>query len=215
MANHPSAAVSHNPRQLPAADTADDALNENEMEVELASAGERVKAFLINVLIFGITVLPMCYVFLPFVHLSNNDGLVAFFKGAFLSILFLLILIVWQISWMGTYGQSIGKRIMHIKVIRQNGEKANFLSVVLIREVVFYFISTFIMSLIAFPIEIIAIKTIDHSQSIPVMTDFILFQAVPQCLPYFVCLIMLFFPSHGRRTAQDYLAQTVVIKCHA
>ena len=95
-----------------------------------------------------------------------------------------IIYAVWQIYWMTKYGQSIGKRLLKIRVIRTNGDNPGFAGNVLVREIVYKIIANFI-----------TVLTLGFG--------FIILLIVP---------FMVFNTNLHRRTLQDFLAGTIVVK---
>lgn len=92
--------------------------------LELASWGERIVAYLIDVIILGIIVAPIISMFLwcliwdfrigwsLFTSLSFNN-MISFLYWTFLE---------------GVYGQSLGKMILKLKVVRTDGQSINMLT---------------------------------------------------------------------------------------
>ena len=95
-----------------------------------------------------------------------------------------IIYTIWQIYWMTKYGQSIGKRLLKIRVIRTNGDNAGFIHNILLREVVYGVIAS-----------IVSIMTLGFGT--------LIFLFIP---------CMVFATSWHRRTLQDFLADTIVVK---
>lgn len=95
-----------------------------------------------------------------------------------------IIYAVWQTCWMTKYGQSIGKRLLKIRVIRTNGSNPGFVGNVLVREIVYNVIANFI-----------TVLTLGFG--------FIILLIVP---------FMVFNTNLHRRTLQDFLAGTIVVK---
>lgn len=99
----------------------------------------------------------------------------------------ILALFVYQLVIMAKYGQSIGKKAMKIRVITEDGDNPGFWRYVGLREFVF----NIILSIIAL---------------IPFVGSFVNFGA------QIACLVMLFLEKSNRRTLQDMLAKTLVVK---
>ena len=95
-----------------------------------------------------------------------------------------IIYTIWQIYWMTKYGQSIGKRLLKIRVIRTNGDNPGFIHNILLREIVYGFIAS-----------IISMMTLGFGT--------LIFLFIP---------CMVFATSWHRRTLQDFLADTIVVK---
>ena len=104
---------------------------------------------------------------------------------------------------MSKAGQSIGKYLLKIKVIKLDGRNPGFVGTVLIREIMFYTISgIFSYLLIEFYIYLL---------NVDMLAVLILNPVYGYLIPLF-CLVMLFRVDTNRRTLQDYLAKTIVIK---
>lgn len=122
---------------------------------------------------------------------SDEQIFTAFLSnGGLMLLIIFLVYIITQMIVMSRSGQSLGKKMMRIKVIKQDGEKAGFVSVVLVRELVFNFAIGLVIGLIF------------SRNSNP---------DIYFSLVNLVCLVMLFVQSE-RRTLQDMLAGTVVVK---
>lgn len=198
----PHSSAEQNPYQAPIIHNTNNSIDR--MTAELASPWARIIAVLINGLLNIIAVLPMFYSFTP----SNKSYSQEIAKiGFILGLILVLGLTIWQITWVAQYGQTIGKKIMNIKVIKIRGEKAGFNHIIFMREIIFAFIATISINLI------IIILTFAISYLMPehlnALSDSL---AWLHFLPYLICLPMLFFPKNSRRTLQDYLAKTLVIK---
>ncbi len=96
---------------------------------ELASWVERIVAFLIDVIIIGIVMMPLSFIFLwPWSYLLSI-GVWRWTWAPFVS--FGLNNVVSFIYWTlteGLYGQSIGKKILKVKVIKVDGKPLDFTS---------------------------------------------------------------------------------------
>ncbi|MBI0067731.1 MULTISPECIES: RDD family protein [unclassified Snodgrassella] len=97
---------------------------------------------------------------------------------------------------MSKTGQSFGKRIMKIKVINLDGRNPGFVGTVLIREILFQTI------IIIFSYLLIEIFNLNPEST----------EKIFNYLITFICFFMLFRTEANRRTLQDYLAKTIVIK---
>lgn len=93
---------------------------------------------------------------------------------------------IYQAVIMSKYGQSFGKKIMKIRVADLEGNNPGFVGTVLLREVVF----NFVLSVIGM---------------IPVLGVLVTL-GVP------LALVVMLFTDRDRRTLQDILAKTIVIK---
>ena len=136
-------------------------------------------------------------------------------------ILPLLIYVVFQFIQMSLTGQSVGKRLMKIKVIKKNGEKAGFFNAVLVREI-FY---TFITLILLFKLVGIYVyfSEMESAKNVGIYLNFIdkflnyLYRILCiftefSTLFLFICIIMLFIRKSNYRTLQDFLANTIVVK---
>ncbi|WP_037586488.1 RDD family protein [Stenoxybacter acetivorans] len=203
---------------------------EQKLEVELASPVARIGAFILNVIINSVLLFSISTLnFLMIAHAMT--GTVAAISAAlYVSYFFLLFLWlscgVCQLVWMTKYGQSIGKRIFGIKVVKLNGENPGFLSNVLLRECVFYLIIFGFIFCIAMLNANAATASL-HIYSIPWFFGIAILSFLvgtnPAAanllviyglnnIPWLICLIMLYRTNTQRRTLQDYLAGTLVVK---
>ncbi|WP_239324679.1 RDD family protein [Snodgrassella gandavensis] len=101
-----------------------------------------------------------------------------------LTITALIIFTAWQINWMSKYGQSIGKRMLNLRVIRTNGDNPGFVRNVILREIVYQLIVVIIGSL-------------------TLGIGYFVFMFVPA---------MVFINKWQRRTLPDFLADTIVVR---
>lgn len=97
---------------------------------------KRLIAGIINILLFFI---PANVVYI-FFHTKYIKAIFAipFVCLTLASIIFLMILPFWQCFWMWKRGQSIGKKIMGIKVIRLDNRSPDFWNNVIKREFIYY-----------------------------------------------------------------------------
>ena len=170
--------------------------SESEIEVELASPWQRIAAYIINVALYSICIFlaALLYVFHKgFQPESMHINDIA------LNICILILSIPFitaQWIMMSKTGQSIGKRLMKIKVINLDGRNPGFVGTVLIREILFHtIISTF---------SYLLIKIFNLNENST--------EQICNYLITFVCFLMLFRTEANCRTFQDYLAKTIVIK---
>lgn len=209
-----NAASPHDFRHAYQATTIDPSMpvSEGEMEVELASPWARMGAYIINSLISVVVMIPLLLSFVPAILSGNSnfdDSLIKSLGiGMGISLLLGLGLLVWQLVWMIQRGQSIGKRILGIKVVTLNGENPGFVGTVLMREVVYYLIILVITFIIGALLGVIFavgghLDAIDRYSFVFDLLGYI---------PTIICVVMLFRTQTLRRTLQDYLAKTLVIK---
>ena len=88
---------------------------------ELASRGERLAAATIDGLAYGAVVL---------FALAGEIGAVIMIGG-------LIALIVTNVRWLGTYGQSVGKRVVGIHIVRSDGTRATASRLLVVRAALF------------------------------------------------------------------------------
>lgn len=109
----------YNPYQAPQASVYEP-LSASHGELELADPGARLLAQLINA--FGAVVM-MGVGIVPFFTLGQGETPGC---GHFVLIaIMLLVWISWNWSWLAKYDQSVGKRMMNIRVVRSSGERAS------------------------------------------------------------------------------------------
>jgi uncharacterized RDD family membrane protein YckC len=118
---------------------------------ELADRGTRLGAYLLDILLLGIAYAPALAGALPRLQaaiiaagrsptsIDRMEIYRAYYVGnpyiLYTAVLFLIWAVI-TILWVARNGQSIGKRICGIKVVRTNGEKASFWRIFLLRNVV-------------------------------------------------------------------------------
>ena len=118
------------------------------VDVHIASVWSRVAAYLLNYLFNVIIFLPYYYILyteaaaiakqknIPFTpDLITSVSMRADMAqvGGLSTIVYLIVGIV-QLYYMSRYGQSLGKKIMRIRVLKSNGSNPGFLGTVLVRE---------------------------------------------------------------------------------
>ncbi|MFC3873366.1 RDD family protein [Neisseria musculi] len=180
------------------------------VDVDIASAGSRIAAYLLNTVFTVLVFIPLLYsIVLPLVEhwdeqhpeilsqITWNGPLVA---G---SLLLLLVYLVVQMWLMSKDGQSFGKRILKIRVLKSNGENPGFWGTVMLREVLFNVIVSIASMIIGYLITLVLKGGTETAELIG--------NALSQLL-WIVCLVMLFNKTKNRRTLQDILADTVVVK---
>ena len=170
-------------------------VNNTEIEVELASAGQRIAAYIINNAIWFVLMFIMGFVWAALVGKPTNADTV---KLGMWVIAVSIIYLVIQVILMSCDGQSIGKKIMGIKVIDANGETAGFVRFFLLREIVFSIV--FVVNVIVFSIPLNIVLDLNGQ-----------YQTIPALVMTIICGMMLYF-AKDRRTLQDRLANTYVIK---
>ena len=173
-------------------------------EVELATPWQRIAAALVDWL------LVLIFPFVVFVMLAFGLGLAAsswsldteasrdllLIGVIVVSVLIGLWLLVYQVVLMSRDGQTLGKKHMRIRVITTDGETAGFVRHFLLRFCAYYLIVMIISVLLPWQMDMG-----NGKMRSPVLTIALL-----------ICLLMLFFRSNRRRTLQDLLARTLVVK---
>ena len=185
-----------------------------QLEVELADGWERIGAALLNNIFSTIAMIPMIVGF--FVGLMNiKDGdnwnidemqiLVDKFSPLWflVGLAIFLAYSIWQCVLMSTTGQSLGKKLLNLKVIKSDGSEAGFVGAVLLREVV-YMVASAIAVGIVVNLLFMMLTLEDTSKEMILNNSF-------SYIPTLICTVML-FTSRDRRTLQDKIANTVVIK---
>ncbi|PIT56932.1 hypothetical protein BHC49_03440 [Snodgrassella alvi] len=168
-------------------------------KLELATPAYRLSAITINQLFQYIIFLPISIYLLSALFEAmeeeyDSDELAEFFLDWLtlpqtltiicLTIMALIIFTAWQINWMTKYGQSIGKRMLNLRVIRTNGDNPGFVRNVILREIVYQLIVVIIGSL-------------------TLGIGYFVFMFFPA---------MVFITKWQRRTLPDFLADTIVVR---
>lgn len=177
---------------------------EFQIEVSIASPWKRIGAVLINNVLFVLSLIPLVFDFAFQENLLQNFSLELFSIGTALSGLLLLCLTIYQIVLLSKHGQSIGKRLFNIKIIKKDGNEAGFIGAVLLREVVFDILINMISS------GLVILLFLSNSSPLGEHGSDMNF-SWPSYLVYLVCFIMLFV-AKDRRTLQDLIAGTVVVQ---
>lgn len=185
-----------------------------QLEVELAGGWERIGAALLNNIFSTIAMIPIIVGF--FVGLMNikdgdnwNIDEMQIMLNKFNPLWFLVGLAIflaysiWQCVLMSTTGQSLGKKLLNLKVIKSDGSEAGFVGTVLLREVVYMVASAIAVGIVA-NLLFMMLTLEDISKEVILNNLF-------SYIPTLICAVML-FTSRDRRTLQDKIANTVVIK---
>ncbi len=172
-----------NAYQAPVLDPTQALFAEDDVVVELASPWVRMGARILD--------------FLPLALIGIVAAIVApFFAGpaeqsggmvVLLMLLAMLVFTGYQIWLMTRYGQSLGKRLLGIRVIKEDGSNPGFVRYVLLREFAFNLILQFI-------------------GLIPLLGPLVVL------VVWVACVVMLFLEDRDHRTLQDMLANTLVVK---
>lgn len=154
----------------------------DEDAAELAGPWQRIAARLLDMLPFFFSGIIAAVVFFFF---QQHDGVN---EATAIAILFLFAgYIIYQIVLMTRHGQTLGKKLMGIRVVTLDGDNPGFVKYVLLRE----FVYNLILNIVGL---------------IPLL-------GLLATLGAFVaCLVMLFLEDRDRRTLQDLLAGTLVVK---
>lgn len=133
-------------------------------------------------------------------------------------IIFLIILPVWQCYWMRTRGQSIGKKILGIRIIRIDNRPPNFWTIVIKREIIYY-IYIFILAISIFYLPgphnqvffafflLIPLNLLLSVTTLPLLLIILLIDIFN-----FMCLYRLFSNKFLFVTLQDKFAKTIVVQ---
>ena len=97
--------------------------------VELAARGTRLGARFID----GLLAVPFLFFWIIGVSLFNSEA--GEIIGFILFLMCILALIVYQWYLLSTEGQTIGKRMLNIKIIKLDGTNGGFVTNVLMREI--------------------------------------------------------------------------------
>lgn len=154
---------------------------EFEQEVELASPWQRITARTVDGLLFSFIGVVAAVITAAAENRSAANVVMI------VMLLAMLVLVVYQVVIMTRDGQSIGKKLMGIRVVNEDGENPGFVRYVLMREFGFNLVFQLI-SVLPFigPIILICVNL--------------------------ACVVMLFLEERDRRTLQDMVANTYVIK---
>ncbi|WP_373754213.1 RDD family protein [Neisseria weixii] len=180
------------------------------LEVSIASLRQRILAYLINMLLtFLFSVFLAFSAVLQFLAPNNSSmhklGFLSEYAGMksffIVSLIVFLIYGLVQIWMMSRYGQSIGKRIMNIRVIKTNGTDAGFIGTVLLREVLFNFAVSIAGGILGALVGLL----LNNKETGELMSNLV------QSAIWITCFVMACDPKRDRRTLQDMLADTIVV----
>ena len=189
----------------------------DEDEVNLASAAQRIAAWIINRGIEIVLMIPAIVLIVVLIMQNKNglddlENMESFFTsmmgGIGLVMVLYLIYGSIQLYFMCKYGQSIGKKLMKIRVVRENGDMAGFVHNVLLREVAYGLICSVIMMVLMG--IFVAVFGVEANSGVAMVIDVLL--QIVSYLPTLACFIMLFMESRNRQTLQDLLAKTYVVQ---
>ena len=182
-------------------DAASDNRNGQEIEVGIAGAGDRILAALLNQL-FTFLILLIPFVGLIVFAIKNEGrivgseeivGLLLGTTSFWVGLAGILVYTVVQIYYMSRDGQSLGKKIMRIRVLKTDGRNPGFVGTVLVREIAW----SVLVAIIAAIIGLIAGENGESAINL---------------LAFLANFVLLFSVKRDRRTLYDMLADTVVVK---
>ncbi|PIT18316.1 hypothetical protein BGI32_01325 [Snodgrassella alvi] len=158
----------------------------------------RIAAVLINWLIFHLSII-LGTLFFGLLAKMLHSALAGKICIILATLVPLLMYFIGQCIMMSTKGQSFGKKLLRIKVIGIDGSNPGFIGTVLLRTI----IPAVALTIIGLLLNLIFYPDIYTVLSKP---NFI------SLFFYIICLFMLFRTTTYRRTLEDYLAKTIVIK---
>lgn len=186
---------------------------EEVLDVALASPWKRIGAYLLNVFFAFLAYLPLVGAAIwPMRHyasraegmdaeaLAASDWSMPWLLGGGLVFLIYMVLQAWMMS---SKGQSFGKKVMGIRVLRTDGSNPGFWGTVMMREVVYNLLLGMGAMIIGYLVALLGGGVVpDKVESIANLVSLAVTVA---------CVVMMFNAAKDRRTVQDYLANTVVV----
>lgn len=182
-------------------DAASDNRNGQEIEVGIAGAGDRILAALLNQL-FTFLILLVPFAGLIVFAIKNEGrivgseeivGLLLGMTSFWVGLAGILAYTVIQIYYMSRDGQSLGKKIMRIRVLKTDGRNPGFVGTVLVREIAW-------SVLVAIIAAVIGLAVGENGEN------------AINLLAFLANFVLLFMVKRDRRTLYDILADTVVVK---
>lgn len=172
-----------------------------EIEVTVAGAGSRILAALLNQLFtFLILLIPFAGLIVFAVknegRIVGSEEIVGLLLGMtsfWVGLAGILAYTVIQIYYMSRDGQSLGKKIMRIRVLKTDGRNPGFVGTVLVREIAW-------SVLVAIIAAVIGLAVGDNGEN------------AINLLAFLANFVLLFMVKRDRRTLYDILADTVVVK---
>ena len=169
--------------------------------IEHAEGSSRVLAVLCDLLLIIVLCIPCAipvhYFALKNLSVSDTPELIGFLLISF-SIPVLAIILFWAINFplIHKYGQTVGKRLLYIKIVRSNGTPASVWRI--------FFIRYLLVFLLWLTIFIISCETLPF---------ICIFLVLPPVLPAFIILAHVFpIFSKSYRCLHDVFAGTIVVK---
>lgn len=182
-------------------DAASDNRNVQEIEVGIAGAGDRILAALLNQL-FTFLILLVPFAGLIVFAIKNEGrivgseeivGLLLGMTSFWVGLAGILAYTVIQIYYMSRDGQSLGKKIMRIRVLKTDDRNPGFVGTVLVREIAW-------SVLVAIIAAIIGLAVGENGEN------------AINLLAFLANFVLLFMVKRDRRTLYDMMADTVVVK---
>ena len=181
------------------------------LEVSIAPLGRRFVAYLINGFLTLLLIVPATIGAVLRVLKYTGQGeikelsvLSQYAEMQYLFDITLIILPIYallQIWMMSRHGQSIGKRLMNIRVIKTNGTDAGFMGTVLLREVLFNIILGIVGSIVGMLVALL----FGNQSSGEIVSNLV------QSALWITCFVMACDTKRDRRTLQDMLANTKAV----
>lgn len=192
---------------------------DDKIEIELAGGWERIGAVLLNYIFSTLTMLPfMIHFFISLASVMAEDGNSIEKPPSFMAFWWLLIPIgfqIYQLVLLSQHGHTLGKKLLNLKIIRQNGEVAGFVHGFLLREAVYQFAISTVLGILSALLTPFLLP--DFTQDAVKPEDIMNLYGTMMLINFLgilspvICFIML-FAQREKRTLQDFIADTVVIK---
>lgn len=190
----------------------------DEMKFTLASPKSRIKARLIDYLFYFLFVIPFIILKIIFNHVpesgDNTTAYIIILASFFFGIV-TIIFYLYQLIIVCKYGQTFGKRICNIRVIKTNGRNPGFFGYLIRRELLYYLIIIFISIILTILIMLFLPNNISINMNEEHFLTHHISNAINSAINFIffiICCIML-FKHKEHRTLQDLLANTLVIQC--
>ena len=186
-------------------------------ELTLATAVQRIVAWLINRVIEVVLMIPAFGLIIVLLFKSGGKlddfenmqtVYASLFWGIGLVMLLYLIYGVVQVYYMSKFGQSIGKKLMKIRVVRENGDVAGFVHNVLLREFVYGLICSVIMMVLMG--IFFAVFGLEANSGVAMVVDALL--QIVSYLPTIICFIMLFMEAASAKPCKTCLPKPMWCK---
>ncbi len=125
-----------NPYQAPSSAVADMAYDG---QLEAADRGTRLVAVIVDALIGGGVVGVLAAIAIPAMlstRRGSTEGAAVGLVLVFVMIMAFLAIFIWNLVWIQKYGQTIGKRIMNVRIVRNDATRAGLARIFFLRMVV-------------------------------------------------------------------------------